>query len=65
MSLPSSSLLIRNPIAVMSGRAGDAARLGPADLRIRDGRIESIAPGLAPLPGERVIDASDCVVYPG
>ncbi|MCP6769645.1 amidohydrolase family protein, partial [Klebsiella pneumoniae] len=36
-----------------------------ADLRIRDGRIESIAPGLAPLPGERVIDASDCVVSPG
>ena len=28
MSVPSSSLLIRNPIAVMSGRTGDAARLG-------------------------------------
>ncbi|WP_322087325.1 amidohydrolase family protein [Burkholderia sp. BCC1999] len=65
MSVPTSSLLIRNPIAVMSGRAGDAARLGQADLRIRDGRIETIAPGLAPLPGERVIDASNCVVYPG
>ncbi|VWB45191.1 amidohydrolase family protein [Burkholderia metallica] len=65
MSVPSSSLLIRNPIAVMSGRAGDAARLGRTDLRVRDGRIDTIAPDLAPLPGERVIDAADCVVYPG
>ncbi len=49
----------------MSGRTGAAARLGRADLRVRDGRIETIAPDLAPQPGERVIDARDCVVYPG
>ena len=37
MSVPSSSLLIRNPIAVMSGRTGDAARLGrPAHPRRPD-----------------------------
>ncbi|MBR8501427.1 amidohydrolase family protein, partial [Burkholderia cenocepacia] len=65
MSVPCSSLLIRHPLAVMSGHPGDAARLGRPDLRIRDGRIETIAPDLAPLPGERVIDASHCVVYPG
>ncbi|MBU9470753.1 amidohydrolase family protein [Burkholderia multivorans] len=65
MSLPSASLLIRRPLAIMSGRTGAAARLGRADLRLRDGRIEAIAPDLAPQPGERVIDARDCVVYPG
>ncbi|WP_028223975.1 amidohydrolase family protein [Paraburkholderia ferrariae] len=65
MNKQSPSLLIRNPAAVMSGRAEPAARLGKVDLRIEGGRIESIAPHLAPRPGERVIDASDCVVYPG
>lgn len=59
------SILIRNPAAVMSGLAGEHARLGQVDLRVANGRIESIAPNLAPRPGERVIDARDCVVYPG
>ncbi|WP_421046979.1 amidohydrolase family protein [Paraburkholderia sp. A1RI-2L] len=62
---PPQSILIRNPAAIMSGRPGDQARLGQADLRIANGRIESIAPNLTPLASERVIDARDCVVYPG
>ncbi|WP_276314357.1 amidohydrolase family protein [Paraburkholderia phosphatilytica] len=59
------ALLIREPIAVMSGLRGDAARLGKVDIRIRDGRIDEIAPGLEPRDGERLIDARSCVVYPG
>src|ERR1700743_698742 len=59
------ALLIKNPVAVMSGRSGDAARLGKVDLRIRNGRIEAIAPNLEPRADERVIDARSCVVYPG
>lgn len=59
------ALLIKNPAAVMSGLSGDAARLGQVDLRIRNGRIEAIAPNLEPRTDERVIDARSCVVYPG
>jgi len=58
-------ILIRNPQAVMTGLRGERARAGAVDLRIADGKIAEIGPNLAPLPGERVIDASDCVVYPG
>src|SRR5260370_15031837 len=62
------ALLIKNPVAVMSvrsGRDGNSARLGQVDLRIRNGRIEAIAPNLEPRADERVIDAHSCVVYPG
>ena len=61
------SLLIRNPRAIMTGLPGDAMRHDPAagtDIRIRDGRIDAIG-RLVPAPGEAVIDATDCVVYPG
>ena len=36
-----------------------------ADLRLEDGKIKEISPGLSPLPGEEVIDASGLRVYPG
>lgn len=36
-----------------------------ADVRLRDGRIVEIAPGLAPLPEETVVDARGCHVAPG
>jgi 8-oxoguanine deaminase len=65
VSMQTEALLIKNPVAVMSGLRGDAARLGKVDLRIRNGRIETIAPNLAPRADERVIDARSCVVYPG
>lgn len=65
MSIKNQALLIKNPDAVMSGLAGEGARLGRVDLRIRDGRIEAIAPHLEPRADERVIDARSCVVYPG
>lgn len=60
-----SALLIRGAAAVMTGRAGDAARAGAADIRIRDGRIAEMRPALPRLDGEEVLDASGCVVYPG
>jgi cytosine/adenosine deaminase-related metal-dependent hydrolase len=62
--------LIQGADALMTGLPGDAARGGAgagADLRVRGGVIAAIAAGgtLLPEPGERVIDARGCVVYPG
>lgn len=65
MSDIQTSLLIRNPLAVMSGLPGKAARLGAVDIRIQGGLIQAMGPALEPLPGERLIDATDCLVYPG
>ena len=65
MSMQTEALLIKNPVAVMSGLTGERARLGKVDLRIRNGRIDAIAPNLEPRADERVIDARSCVVYPG
>jgi cytosine/adenosine deaminase-related metal-dependent hydrolase len=59
------SWLIRGAMAAVSGLRGSAARLQcGTDIRVRDGVIAAIGQ-LAPEPGERLIDARDCVVYPG
>src|ERR1041385_7920190 len=42
-----------------------AAPVQNVSLAIRDGRIESVAPGGAPASGEEVIDASGMTVIPG
>src|SRR5258706_2264015 len=55
--------LIQGARAVMTGLAGKEARAGKADIRIRNGRIAAVG-RLAPEPGEEIIDATDCVVYP-
>ncbi|MEJ2686768.1 MAG: amidohydrolase family protein [Gammaproteobacteria bacterium] len=60
-----SDLLIRGAEAVLTGLAGPAAREDAEDIRIRGGRIVELARGLQPEEGERVLDASGCVVYPG
>ena len=60
-----SSFLIRHAHAVMTGLRGQDARTGATDLRIEHGMITAMGRGLAALPGERVLDATDCVVYPG
>jgi cytosine/adenosine deaminase-related metal-dependent hydrolase len=58
-------MLIRNAGAIMTGLAGDKARAAGTDLRINSGgRIDAIGK-LAPQAGERVVDATDCVIYPG
>jgi N-acyl-D-aspartate/D-glutamate deacylase len=53
-------ILIQNG-AVVDGTGAPAFK---ADVRIRDGRIAEIGPGLAP-KGERLVDATDCYVTPG
>ncbi len=58
------SFLIRNAAAILTGRPGTAARAKGSDIRVACGLIAEIG-HLAPLPGETVHDASDCVVYPG
>ncbi|WP_432240569.1 amidohydrolase family protein [Herbaspirillum robiniae] len=58
-----STLLIRNLQAIMTGLPGSAARHAGPDMRIDGDTIAAIG-RLAPLPGERVLDATDCVAYP-
>lgn len=58
--------LIRNAAAIMTGgnpRAGDATRADGPDIRIDGETIQAIG-RLDPLPGETLVDATDCVVYP-
>lgn len=58
-------LLIRGAAHLLTGRRGDAARAqGGCDVRVRGGRIAAIGT-LVPEPGERVLDATGCVIYPG
>ena len=56
------SLLIVNTTAIMTGLQAAARHAGP-DIRIVDGVIAAIGK-LPPLPGERVLDGSDCIAYP-
>lgn len=60
----SKNILIKNPVAVMTGLRGEQARAEQVDVRITEGVISEIGPNLTP-KGERVIDASDGVVFPG
>jgi 8-oxoguanine deaminase len=62
------SVLIRNATAINTGLAGEAMRWDVAalggDIRVGGSLITAMG-RLQPLPGERVIDASGCVVMPG
>lgn len=57
------SLLLRNAAAIMTGLPGQAARHPGPDLRIEGRQILAIGQ-LTPLPGEEIVDATDCVIYP-
>ena len=62
----SASTLIRNAAAILTGEGpGDSAatRVAGPDIRIRGETIEAIG-ALAPQPGETIVDATDCIVYP-
>jgi 8-oxoguanine deaminase len=61
--MTTSSLLITNTTAIMTGLPGAAARHAGPDIRVVDGAIAAIGK-LLPLPGERVLDGSDCIAYP-
>jgi cytosine/adenosine deaminase-related metal-dependent hydrolase len=58
-------LLIRGAAALVTGAAGAEARSDATDLRIADGAVVELGRGLDAQPGERVLDATDCVVTPG
>src|SRR4051812_43977462 len=57
------SFLIKGARGILTGRKGDAARV-QGDVRVVDGVITEIG-ALTPAPGEKIIDASGCVVTPG
>ncbi|MGC1174021.1 amidohydrolase family protein, partial [Polaromonas sp.] len=57
------NLLIRNAAAILTGLPGNEARHTGPDIRVRNGKIAAMG-ALQPEPGERQIDAGDCVVYP-
>ena len=58
-------LLIQGAAHLWTGLRGDAMRApGGTDIRIRDGVITAIG-HLKAEPGEPVLDASCCVIYPG
>lgn len=44
---------------------GTGAPAHPGDVRVRDGVIAEIGTNLAPVAGERTVDASGCIVTPG
>ncbi|MGA9913721.1 amidohydrolase family protein [Paraburkholderia sp.] len=60
------STLIRNAAAIMTGGRGtadDPSRVKGPDIRIVGDTIDAIG-ALTPRPGETVMDATDCVIYP-
>ncbi|GAA4354075.1 8-oxoguanine deaminase [Variovorax defluvii] len=57
--------LIRHAHGVFTGLPGAQARGDATDLRIADGVIAEMGRGLRSQEGECVLDASDCVIYPG
>lgn len=56
MARPAPSLLIRR---------ADIAGFGPGDVRIEHGRIAAVAPAMAAMDGEEVIDARGSALLPG
>jgi 8-oxoguanine deaminase len=60
-----SRVLVQGALGALTGAATPDARLPAVDVRIAAGLITEIAPRLAAQPGEQVIDASGCVLYPG
>ena len=63
--MSSHTLLIRNAAGMITGKAGAAARTDATDLLIEGRLIKAIGRNLPTPPGARVLDATDCVVYPG
>lgn len=54
-------------VLIRGGRVIDPAsdRDGACDVRVVDGTIAEVAAGLAPQPGERVVEAAGCIVTAG
>ncbi|KAB8197788.1 amidohydrolase family protein [Nonomuraea phyllanthi] len=58
-----SPLLIRNGVVIDT--EPEPAVLGRMDVRIEDGAIAEVGPGLPAVPGAEVIDATERIVLPG
>ncbi|RQO33645.1 amidohydrolase [Herminiimonas sp. KBW02] len=58
-------VFIRNAHAILTGKSGVDARSKASDIRIEQGVITEMGNDLTPQGGERVLDARDCVIYPG
>src|SRR5579859_5206417 len=56
-------MLIRSAEGIFTGLPGEAMRAS-GSIRVVDGRIAAIGE-LEPAPGENIINASSCVIYPG
>lgn len=66
MTMPTfNKFLLRHAQAVLTGQIGLAARSTACDIRVADGVITEMGRGLDRRADERVLDATDCVVYPG
>ncbi|WP_432697560.1 amidohydrolase family protein [Marinobacterium sp. YM272] len=57
------AVLIRNASAIHFPAGADQSQA--SDLRLRDGKISEIGTGLLAAADEQIIDASNCVIYPG
>lgn len=60
-----SSILIRNAETIFTGLREPSARADATDIRISGGVIQELGLDLEPTPDERILDASDCVIFPG
>ncbi|MPW44951.1 amidohydrolase family protein [Acinetobacter guerrae] len=56
--------LIKNAHAILTGLAGEAARIQADCIRIGNGVITEIGSSLSLQTNETIIDARDCVIYP-
>lgn len=57
--------LIRKPQGIITGADGHDARVEDIDIRVRDGYITEMGADLVQGADETLVDARDCVVYPG
>ena len=61
----SQGILIRNAHSILTGLPGQGARSAAQDIRIHKGVITEMGQQLTRHDNERVLDARDCVIYPG
>lgn len=61
----SNTLLIRNAAGMLTGKAGEEARTQARDLLVENGVITAMGRDIPAPPGAKILDATDCVVYPG
>jgi dihydroorotase-like cyclic amidohydrolase len=58
-------LLDASSIVITGGQVVDASGARKANVRVREGKVVDVAPGLQPTGDEASLDASGCMVSPG